>query len=276
MLLAGLLIVWLNPLVPAQVRDADQRIASLDARLRQLEARPIPAPQSLSADVAALAARVAALESRQNADPAQVAQRLDVMGGRIEGLASRLQAAQDGEKPAIDALTARVQTLEGAENSAIATAAKASQTARLLDAALALADGRPLGEIANAPPALARFAKTAPPTEAQLRLSFPAAQGAALAAEQPDMAGKPFWDRVLAKAEALVTIKIGQDVVLGNNAAAVLAAAQAALDAGDLAQAVATLAPLTGAPKQAMAAWLSNAQALLAARSALASLAGQS
>lgn len=275
LLVAGLIVVWLNPFEPAQVRDANQRIASLDARLRQLEARPVPAPQSVTGDIAKLTARVEVLESRQNADPAQVAQRLDVMAGRIEGLTNRVQALQDGANQSVDALSARVTRLETAENSAAAIATKLDKVARLQDAAIALAEGRPVGDLPGAPPALAKFAKAAPPTEAMLRLAFPAAERAALAAEQPDLTGMPFWRRVLEKAQALVTVRRGKDVVVGNRSAVALAAAKAALDAGDLAKAVAALNGLADAPKTAMAPWMAEAQSLLAARAALASMAGQ-
>jgi hypothetical protein len=274
-LLIGLVVVWLNPSVPPQVRDADQRIASLDARLRQLEARPVPPPAASPGDVAKLAARVDALEARQNADPAQVAQRLDVMAGRIEGLTGRLQTGQDDDKQALQAISARVARLEGAENNAAAVQARVAKVARLQDAAIALADGKPIGDLAGAPPALAKYAHTAPPTEAQLRLAFPAAQRAALKAEQPDPMQAPFADRVWERAQALVTIRRGNDVVVGNQSAVVLAAAKTALDAGDLSKAVATLGQLADAPKKAMAGWLADAQSLLAARTALASMAGQ-
>ncbi len=274
-LLIGLVVVWLNPSIPPQVRDADQRIASLDARLRQLEARPVPPPAASPAEVAKLGARIEVLESRQNADPAQVAQRLDVMAGRIEGLTARLQTGQDGTKQALDALSARVAHLEGAENSSAAVQAKVNKVARLQDAALALNAGKPVGDLAGAPPALVKYAHTPPPTEAALRLSFPAAERAALAAEQPDPEKAPFLDRVWEKAQALVTIKQGTEVVIGNQSAVILGTAKAALDAGDLGKAVATLAQLADAPKKGMAGWLADAQALLAARTALASMAGQ-
>jgi hypothetical protein len=274
-LLIGLAVVWLNPSVPPQVRDADQRIASLDARLRQLEARPVPPPAASPGDVARLGARVDALEARQNADPAQVAQRLDVMAGRIEGLTARLQTGQDDTKQAIDAVSARVARLEGAQDNAAAIQARVAKVARLQDAAMALNAGKPLGDLTGAPPALTKYAATPPPTEAQLRLAFPAAQRAALAAEQPDPTQAPFADRVWEKAQALVTVRRGNEVVVGNQSAVALEVAKTALDAGDLGKAVAALSQLADAPKKAMAGWLADAQSLLAARAALASMAGQ-
>ncbi|HVY16283.1 MAG TPA: hypothetical protein VHB27_13745 [Rhodopila sp.] len=274
-LLIGLVIVWLNPSVPAQVRDANERIASLDARLRQLEARPVPPPAASPGDVAKLAARVEALEARQNADPAQVAQRLDVMAGRIEGLTARLQSVQDGSKQALDDLSARVAKLEGTSNNSDAMQARVAKLARLQDATIALNAGQPVGDLPGAPPALAKYAHAAPPTEAQLRLAFPAARQAALAAQQPYLTNTPFLRRVWERVQGLVTVKQGNEVIVGNQSSVALAAAQAALEAGDLNKAVAALAPLPDASRKAMAGWLDDAQSLLAARAALASMAGQ-
>jgi hypothetical protein len=268
-LCVALLVVWLNPMEPSQVRDANERIASLDARLRQIEQQPT------ASDVARLQARVAALEARQNADPAQVAQRLDVMAGRIEGMNTREQSQAEQTKQTLDALSARVATLEGAQNSAASIASKVDKVARLQDAALALNAGKPVGDIPGAPPALTKYAQEAPPTEARLRLAFPAAERAALAAEQPDLAGAPLWQRVWEKTQALVTIRRGKEVVVGNQSSVTLGDARAALDAGDLAKAVTALGSLAEAPKKAMAGWLSDAQSLLAARAALATMAGQ-
>jgi hypothetical protein len=265
----ALLVAWLNPLEPAQVRDANQRIASLDARLRQIEQQPT------ASDVAKLQARVAALEARQDADPAQVAQRLDVMAGRIEGMNTRDQSQAEQTKQALDALSSRIGVLEGARNNAASIASKVDKIARVQDAALALNAGKPVGDIPGAPAALAKYATAAPPTEAQLRLAFPAAERAALAAEQPDLTGAPLWQRVWEKTQALVTIRRGKEVVVGNQSAVALSEARAALDAGDLGKAVAALGSLAEAPKKAMAGWLSDASSLLAARAALAVMAGQ-
>ena len=72
----------------------------------------------------------------------------------------------------------------------------------------------------------------------------------------------------------------GEHVLIGDPAAGVLVRAQTALDAGDLAGAVAAVASLTGSTltsgaAQALAAWLDQARGLLAARAALAEMAAQ-
>lgn len=269
LLCVALLVAWLNPLEPPQVRDANERIASLDARLRQLEQQPT------ASDIARLQARVAALEARQNADPAQVAQRLDVMSGRIEGMNTREQNQLEQTRQVLDSLSARIGVMEGARDSAASIASKVDKVARLQDATLALNAGRPLGDIPGAPPALVKYAQDPPPTEAQLRLAFPAAERAALAAEQPDLTAAPLWQRVWEKTQALVTIRRGKEVVVGDQSSVALGNAKAALDAGDLGKAVTAVESLAEAPKKAMAGWLSDAQSLLAARAALATMARQ-
>ena len=148
---------------------------------------------------------------------------------------------------------------------------KAAQRIPLVQAAtLALAAGQKLGDLPGAPPALARFANAAPPTEAALRLAFPQAAREALAAAHPATEGQPLLARLWAQAQDLVTIRQGDRVLVGDPAAGVLQRARAALDAGDLAAAVAEIGTLQGAPAQAMAAWLVQARSLLEARAALA------
>jgi hypothetical protein len=72
----------------------------------------------------------------------------------------------------------------------------------------------------------------------------------------------------------LVTIRRGEELLLGNPAEATLDLARRAIEAGDLAGAVDRLARLPGASRAAMGGWLAEAEGLLAARAALARLAG--
>jgi len=109
-----------------------------------------------------------------------------------------------------------------------------------------------------------------PPTEAALRLAFPAAVQAALAAAHPPPQGRPLLQRLWAEAQDLVTVRQGNRVLLGDPAAGMLQQARAALDAGDLAGAVGLIGGLSGEPAKAMEGWLGEARALLDARAALA------
>jgi hypothetical protein len=271
----AILVAWLNPNAPtetlASIHAMDQRLDDLDGRMTRMEQRPTAASAT---DLAKLAARLDAVESRAG-DPAQLGVRLDALSGRIEALAGRSQSGLDAEKQQLDALTTRLTGLEKAAATVNSLPDRLTRVARLQEAGLALAAGKPVGDVPNAPEALARFAHAAPPTEAQLRLSFPQAEAAAMAADQPGDEKAPFIGRIWDRAQGLVTVKRSGDVVLGNPSSVPLANAKAALDAGDLASAVAAVKTLTGPPLQAMNPWLGQATALLAARAALADMAGQ-
>ena len=215
---------------------------------------PAASPTPKPLDLAPLEARIAALEQKPPPAPAPV----------DTSVAQRVTADE-----------ARLAALEKPSQTPGQLADRTSRIARIQAAFIALSVGRPLGEIPDAPPALSRYATVAPPTEAALRLVFPAAAQAALAAAHPAPADQPVLKRLWAQAQDLVTVRQGDHVLLGDPAAGVLARAQTALDAGDLAAAVAALASLSGPQAQALAPWLDHAHGLLAARAALATLAAQ-
>jgi hypothetical protein len=244
----------------------EQRLGDVGSRLTRLEQRPPP-------DLSKINARVDALEARA-ADQTQVASRLDTLSGRIESLSARGQTAQDATKQQLDALTGRLAALEANAGSVATVARRLTRIARLQEASFALALGQPVGDVPDAPQAIMRYAHAAPPTEAQLRQRFPAAEQAALAVKPPlDEGDTPFIDRVWDRAQGLITIHRGEDVVVGNPSAIVLGRARAALEAGDLAAAVEAVQSLKAEPAQAMADWLADAKALLSARTALAGMA---
>ncbi len=216
-----------------QTRDLRQRLASFETRLIALEQRP---SGSGGPDLGPLESRLAALESRPPA-PAAPAIAAPVDLGPLE---ARLAAAE--------------------------------RVARTQAASLALDAGQPLGALPNAPLALTRFANTAPPTLATLRAAFPEVARRARAASLP--AGATSWtERMTQSLAGLVTIRRGNEVLVGAASAVVLAAAQDRLDAGDLAGTLLALDALDPAAATAAASWKADAQALLAARAALASMA---
>lgn len=213
--------------------------------LRTLAAHTQPAPDAINVQ-ADLAMKLASLAAQVNAVQAQTA--------------------------------ADHATLTTLQSSAAELTKLANQISALTSeesARAALDAGAPLGNIPGAPPALAAFATTPPPTEAALRLSFPEAAQAAEAASIAGNIKGSFWSRALARLEGLITIRDGTRVLIGAPAAGVLAEAQAQLGAGDLAGAVAQLQTLSAPTQAAMGNWLSQAKALLAARAALAGMAGQ-
>jgi hypothetical protein len=297
------------------IRAVEQRLADTDARLTRLEQRPIPDLGKITArldaidgritdqtrpipDLGKITARLDAIDGRitdqtrptpdlgkitarldaldgRIVDQTRLASRVDTLSGRIESLSGRDQAGLDATGQKLDALTSRIAAVESNAGSLDAVTKRLNRIARLQEASFALAAGRPVGDLPGAPEALARYARVTPPTEAQLRLRFPRDEQAALAAKQPDPGDAPFVDRVWERAQGLITIRRGEDVVVGNPSAITLIQAQTALDAGDLAGAISAVEALRGQPAQAMAHWLTDAKALLGARSALADMAGQ-
>jgi hypothetical protein len=248
--LAGAIgVVWLQTLPPAEFVGTGQRLAAIEARLARLEHQPIP-----PAAAPDLTPRVEALERRAPPD-------LSALQARVAGLERRPPSDTD-------ALAARIAALEQMP-------AQADRMTHLQAATMALAAGRPLGDMPGAPPALVRFARAAPPTEAALRLAFPAAARAALDASRPDDNGKPILSRLLARIEAPFTIRQGDHVLIGDPAAGVLARARVALDAGDLSATIKAVTDLRGPSATAMAGWLADATALRDARAALADMAAQ-
>ncbi len=273
-LAAAILYVWQYPNVPnetpvemAALQTVQQRLADIETRLGRLEQRP-------TADVGKIMARLDAVDGRI-VDQTRLATQLDTISGRIDALARREQTGLDANKQQLDALSARVVALEPNAGNLDAVTKRLNRIARLQEASFALASGRPLGDLPDAPEALARFAHAAPPTEADLRLRFPKAKQTALAAKQPDQSNVPLMNRVWEQAQGLITVRQGAEVVVGNVSAVTLNRAQTALDAGDLADAVSDIETLKGPPAQAMADWLTDAKALLSARSVLTQMADQ-
>jgi hypothetical protein len=244
-------------------------VGALESRLSALEQRPA-AP---AVDLGALESRLSALEQR----PAAPAVDLGPLESRLSALEQRPPPVAPDLSGAVASLTDRLATLEKrltqSEQAETGVAARAARTARLQAASAALEAGQPLGELPDAPAALTRFASARPPTEAALRLSFPEAAKRAEAASLPSTQGQSLARRMWQRAQALITVRQGNKVVIGAPAATVLASAHERLEAGDLAGAVAALGQLDGPAAQAMAAWREQAQALLDARAALTQMA---
>jgi hypothetical protein len=285
-LAGGIYAAWEYPrkTVSPDLQALQQRLADFDARITVLEQRPapvapVPPVSSVSsvsqADLDKLAARIDAAEAKIP-DQNQINSRIDAVSGKIEALSGRIQTGMEAVKQQTDRITARVAALEKASGSLDSVSDHLSRLARIQEANLALAAGRPVGDLPDAPPALARFAHAAPPTETQLRQLFLQSERAAIAAKQPDNATIPLVDRIWERAQNLVTVHRGDDVVVGNPSSVTLGHARAALDAGDLKGAISTVELLKGQPRDAMSNWLEEAKSLVDARAALAGMAGQS
>lgn len=270
-LAAAIFYLWQYPGMPRQSSDEatalqtiEQHLADIGARLNRLEQQPTP-------DLGKIIPRLDALDGHA-ADQTRLASRLDTISGRIESLSARDQTGLDANKQQLDAVTGRIAALDANAGNLAAVTKRLNRIVKLQEASFALAAGRPVGDLPDAPEALARYAHNVPPTEAQLRLRFPGAEQAALAAKHPDDSEAPFIDRVWERAQSLVTVRRGEDVVVGNPSAIALSRARASLEGGDLGAAVDAVESLKGRAGPAMADWLADAKALLGARSALADM----
>jgi len=250
------------PQPPPDLGPLTQQVAALDQRLTTLEHRPPPVAtldQGGRDEIAALAGRVDQITARQNQLGVQQQNDAAQIGTQLSSLNTQLTTATANT----GATTGQIAAL----------AARQARTARLQEAATALAAGHPLGAIPDAPPALARFATIAPPTEALLRLSFDSAAAAATKAGLPIPADAPFMTRVWARVQESVTVRQGSRVLVGDPITGVLQQSRQRLDAGDVAGAVKALDPLVGTAVTAMAPWRQQAQSLVDARAALLAMA---
>jgi hypothetical protein len=245
-----------------------------------LEKRPAPAP----VDLKPLEDRIAAIEGKVAPDvagavaaaTAPLDKRLGAVEQDVQGAAKNAQDAQAASSQAAvtvrqlsDRVAAMEKQLAAAEQRQTQQAQQATIALKAQAALTALEAGRPVGDIPGAPPAVAKFATTKPPSEAELRLAFPPAAARAIDASAPDNKSLSLGERMLQHAETLITIRKGDKVLVGTTAADTLGQAQAQLDSGDLAGCLTTLNGLDPGAAHAMAPWRAQAQALLDARTAL-------
>ena len=291
-------IAKLQAVPPIDLKPLEARLAALEAKppvdLRPLEARVAAIDARPPVDLKPIEGRLGALEAKPPVDLAPLQQRVDAVaqkeGQDQAALAKRLDAAEAADKQTDAALASigaaakqtdqRVASIEAAEKQTDAriasVAARAEMAGKLQGVSAALAAGQRLGDVPGAPPALARFAHAAPPTEAGLRLSFDAAAADAHRVSQPAITdNQPLLSRMWTKAQQSVTVRRGDEVLVGDPIEGVLAHARTELDAGDLAGAVRALDGLAGPAKAAMAGWVGQAQSLLDARAAIGELAAR-
>jgi hypothetical protein len=265
------------------LNEVSAQQAQEEAALQKLQASPAeaaspgPAPEAPPQAAAGAEAQqqLADLGSKLDQALSQEKASLDALSQRLgkleQGTAAETEA-QDN-KQAIQSVAAEVKKLAQGESQLAGVKQDATLAVKLSAAQAALSAGQPLGVLPGAPPALARFATSAPPTEASLRASFPQVAQAALAASRPEETQSTFFDRALARLEQTVTVRRGDHVIVGDPAAGVIAKAQQELNDDDLKAAVATLSALSGRAAKAVQPWVAQANAVLEARAALAQLA---
>ena len=260
------------PEAPAENTDKTATTGADEAAVATLKSR-----------LAALTDQVGKLQAASaNAAGGPTAATVSALSGKIDGLAQREATDMQALQGSVSALQQKMGDLSGQTKSLAAQAgavpqlsAEADRLGRMMQAAARLSAGQPLGTLPDAPPALTRFATVAPPTEAALRLSFPAAASAAEKAASVTAAHPGFWRGIWQRVTSLVSLRQGDRVILGNPASGTLARAGRLLDAGDLPGAVAILGALPPASAAAMAPWLDDARALIAARQALTQMAAR-
>lgn len=257
------------------------RVQAAEGRIAELAQRPVEAvPPALAERIATGEARIAEQERRGTAAENAATQRVAAVEAALASRITAIEGALASRTAALEAsLGQRIAAIEAREQRVAQTEARLARA--LAGAALAGAfeAGRPLGAAlaslpaADRPAALAGFAERAPPTIAALRLRFEEAARAGRAAADPG-AGQGIAEAAGARVAGLITLRRGEQVVLGDPSSGQIEQARRAVDAGDLAAALAALARAPESVRQAMAGWIADAEAWVAARAAIAGLAG--
>jgi hypothetical protein len=259
-------------------RDA---LASLEGRLPELESALAETGSALQG-LPALEQRLGQLE--------QAGSRLDQLTGTID----RLDAAQAADRQRAETMAGTVEQLGGrldqAEQRLQVVAGQAQRAAAMIlalgDIDRALVHAEPFasaldglrGLAGNDQPAQQAIADLAPvaaagaPDLAALRASFgDMAVAVTTASAAPEGEGD-LLGQATANLLELVQVRPVGEAAEGSAPAAILARAEAKLDGGDLAGAVAELEALAGPAAEAAAGWLTQARQRLAAEAAVEAL----
>jgi hypothetical protein len=258
--------------------DGQQQVAQLDERLSQLAqkveeiGRNMPQGSGdLPQTVDKLSGEVAASREQTTAVADQIEatrQRLQALGDEVGQLTSRLQQAEQ-----------QMTQTQARRERAAALALVVGQVSAALDQGRAYEEPlqtlKALGNgddvISDAAAKLEPMAAQGVPLTADLQREFEGiADEVVHASTAPD--GDGLIDRATGNLMRLVTVRpVGGDVE-GEDAPALVARAEAKLEAGDLQGAVAELGGLKGAAAEAAKPWLDKAKARVAAESALSEL----
>ena len=259
-----------------QVQALQADLQKADARLASLETAP--APQSDAGQIAALELRLAALESKPmpaGTDSAALDQlRAEVAAIKTNGAAvmsAQVQADLDAKVQATEAKLTAIEQSAQAQAAATLTRAALGQIAAALDSgapypsAIAALAGADIAVV------LTDNATAGLPSLQALQASFPDSARAALEAALRANMGESWSERVgnFLRTQVGVRSLTPRD---GPDPDAILSRAEAALTAGDVAQALAEMATLPTPAQDALSAWRVRAQLRLDAQAALAAL----
>ena len=261
----------------------DPAIAELRGKIEALEGRaatpeaapPAPAPAAPSPEqekeLATLRLELATMRNTvQTMDQTIAVQRdqTKLLAEAVDKARGESSARNAGEQKAMSAARASALIGIAARLSAAVESGLPFATDLALLAPLAQGDAK----LAESATALQAYAQNGVAARAALVAEFPAVAKAALA---DDLADDSFGERLLGKVRGLVSLRrVGNDVE-GDGTEAKLARAEAALEAGDLAKAVALVKTLPPQTARATAAWLARAEANLAAKQAADQISSQ-
>lgn len=261
----------------------DPAIAELRGKIEALEGRaaaPAPAAQTpvpvapnpeQEKELATLRLELATMRNTvQTMDQTIAVQRdqTKLLAEAVDKARGEASARNAGEQKAMSA--ARASALIGI--AARLSAAVESGLPFATDLALLTPLAQGDAKLTESATALQAYAQNGVASRAILVAEFPSVAKAALA---DDLADDSFGERLLGKVRALVSLRrVGNDVE-GDGTEAKLARAEAALEAGDLAKAVALVKTLPPPTARATAGWLSRAEANLAAKQAADQISSQ-
>ena len=246
----------------AELVTLAETVASLRARLEDVETQPIPKAE-LPAEL------VVAYEAQLADVLAAVDTRFVELKATLDGKLAEIEAAQ----------TAAALSQQEALKAADAAAARAAMSRVIIALDSGTGFAGDLGEFAeksgkNAPQALTSVAANGVPTLTALMAEFPEAARAALKASTEAAAS----DGSVTPLAAFFRTQLGARSLeprAGDDADAVLSRAEAAVSKGDLDGALTEIAALPQAGQNALAGWVANAQTRRAALAAAAEVSVQ-
>lgn len=248
---------------PARLAGLEKEIAALKEAASQPTPEPAaPAVSAPPVDLAPLESRLAALESRP-APTTEAPVDLSPLQSRLDALTSRLDAVE--AHPPADPKTeaaARVIAVTALRQAATGSGPFATELAAVTA----------LGETGASLAALEPIAGSGTPSKAELIAAFPAvAEQIRLAAAKVDP-GASLIDRLAASAGSLVSVKPAGPMA-GNSATAIVSRMEAAVKAGDLAEALRESEALDAIARAPLADWAAKAASRITIDTALGGLA---
>jgi hypothetical protein len=277
-----------SPGEPADLTDVNARIEALATLVEDLRAQLGGLAEAGSggeggAAIVALREALTALEARVAALPAGEAADLPALRAEIAATAALARQASDSAAQAVSAAGELAPRLERIEGELGALAARVEEAAKQPTVALAIAAsalkaavdrGMPftteLDTYAGLAPetaeveALRPFAAQGVPTRADIEGRFDEAAGAMIAAARGDDPQAGFFEKLWASALSVVEVRpIGE--VQGDDAPAIVARMEVAMNRGDYARAIAEFDTLPEASRTAGAAFMEGLRARHAA-----------